>query len=291
MVERQPALPLRFAWRLAVSLVRQLGGTRYPIADLVGVAVGLAQPGRRRRAAIHHRRLDPSISGAEGRRRALRSYREYARTTVDFLWANALAPSEVRRCTEVVGLGHVEAATAAGRGAVLALTHFGNWDMAANVALAMGVPLSTVMAPIGPEWSTQLVVWARARNHLEIFTPDRAGRGLLRALRRGRFVALLSDVPAGGPTVAVPYCGGVVSFSTAPAWLAMRTGAALLPVDCRRGGPGYRIEVHAPIEPGEGDNQAAITSRLAASLEVPVRHHPDQWYPFGAVYVDGLASG
>lgn len=158
--------------------------------------------------------------------------------------------------------------------------------MAANIALAIGISLTTVMAPLGPQAITDLVVWARQGNELEVFTPQSAARGLIRAVRRGRFVCLLCDIPGGGPTVTVDYCGGPVVFTSAPAALARVTRAPLLCVDCRRGGPGYIAEVHPPITVERHEDDTAVMQRVAAVLEGSVRRHPAQWYPFGEVYSD-----
>jgi KDO2-lipid IV(A) lauroyltransferase len=234
----------------------------------------------------NHRRLAPEIDAREARRRGRRSYREYARTIADFLWAIDLDSATVARNSRVMGLHHVRALQAEGRGGVLALSHFGNWDMAANIALGLGVPLTTVMAPFGPPAITDLVVWARQSNELEVFTADSAARGLIRAVRRGRFACLLCDIPGAGPTVTVRYCGGPVVFSAAPAWLARVTGAPLIPVDCHREGRGYAIGVHPPITAERSDDDAALMQQVASALEPAVRRDPQQWYPFGRVYTD-----
>ena len=234
----------------------------------------------------NHRRLSPGIDEREVRRRGRRSYREYGRTIADFLWAIDLDAATVARRSRVDGLSHVRALQAEGKGAILTLSHFGNWDMAANIALSIGVPLTTVMAPFGPPPITELVVWARESNMLEVFTADGAARGLIRAVRRGRFVCLLCDIPGAGPTVTVDYCGGPVVFSAAPSWLARVTGAPLLPADCRREAGGYTAHIHTPITAGRDEDDTAVMQRVASALEGAVRRHPEQWYPFGEVYTD-----
>ncbi|HEX3605629.1 MAG TPA: lysophospholipid acyltransferase family protein [Candidatus Dormibacteraeota bacterium] len=265
--------------------MRALGPARYAVGEAAGLGVW-ALSRRRRLAAANHRRLDPGIDEREARRRARRSYREYGRTVVDFLWGIDLDAATVTRCTHLHGLEDLLAVRDAGRGAIIVLGHFGSWDMCANVAAVHGIPLSTVMSPVGPPAITDLVIWARESNQLEVFTPERAARGLVRALRRGRFVCLLCDIPGGGPTVVVDYCGGPVAFTTAPAVLARVTGAPIFPIDSHRSRDGYEIVVQPPVvvEPGEDDT--TVMQRVAVSLERVVRRHPEQWYPFGQVYAD-----
>jgi phosphatidylinositol dimannoside acyltransferase len=278
---------MRGGLRAAVGLARALGPVRYPVADGVAMCVYALDRERRHRAAANHRRLDPAIDEREARRRARRSFREYGRTTADFIWANGMDDAAIRRHSVVHGMDNVHAARAAGRGGVIALSHYGNWDMAANAAIARDTPVTTVMAPLGPEPFTDLVLWARQRNQMEVYKPRNAARRLLRALRANRCVGLLCDIPGAGPTVDVAYCGGLVPFSTVPAWLALRTGAPLLPAESTRHQDGlYEIVIHPPVEVREGDSEQAIMQRVAGVLEVAVLRRPAQWYPFGQVYSD-----
>ena len=172
---------------------------------------------------------------------------------------------------------------------MIALSHYGNWDMGALAAIARDVPLTTVMAPLGPRPFTDLVRWARQRNQLEVHTPQNAARPLLRALRQNRIVGLMSDIPGAGPTVDVEYCGGLVPFSTVPAWLAMHSGAPVLPAECTRfPGGHFEVVIHPPVEIREGDGERAVMQRVARVLERPVRQRPQQWYPFGPVYTGDI---
>lgn len=281
-ISPDPPAALRAGLQAATALTRRMGRGRYRFADALGLASYAALPARRRAAVENHRRLEPGISAAEARRRARDSFRGFARSGVDFLWACGMDDDEVRRNTRFVGgYATTHAALDAGTGGVLALTHFGNWDMAANIAFSVvGLPLTTVMATTGPRAITDLVVWARRRNHLEVYPAEQAARGLLRALRRNRMVAIISDVPAGGPTVLVDYCGGPAVFSTVPAWLALRTGAPLFPTACWRVGDLYDIDAMGPLEVRPGDDERSLMQRLATTVEAVVRRHPDQWYPF-----------
>jgi phosphatidylinositol dimannoside acyltransferase len=115
--------------------------------------------------------------------------------------------------------------------------------------------------------------------------------GLVRAIRRNRFVAILSDLPEGGPTVDVPYCGGLVAFSAVPAWLALRTHAPLMPTACWRQGGRYHLWAMDPVPVVEGDDERSLMAKVAAALEPVVRAHPAQWYPFREVYSGSAAGG
>jgi KDO2-lipid IV(A) lauroyltransferase len=289
-IDPHPPAPLRAGLQVATALTHVLGPARYPLADAFGM-VGYAVSGPRRRNAIrNHRQLDPGIDTREARRRARASFRAFGRSGIDFVWACGFGPEQALRhgfadpeTLEVTG-----AARHAGKGGIFALTHFGNWDMAANIAYAIELRLTTVMATTGPRAITDLVIWARRANQLEVYQADHAALGMVRAIRRQRFVAVLSDVPDSGPTVEVPYCGGMVPFSTVPAWLALRTGAPLMPTACWRDDDGrYHLHVFDPLPRRPEDDERSLMARVAATIEPVVRRHPEQWYPFREVYAAG----
>jgi lauroyl/myristoyl acyltransferase len=285
-IEPRPPLALKAGLQVATALVRALGPARYPMADALGMAGYATSIARRRNAVRNHRRLDPSISAREARRRARASFRAFARAGVDFVWACGLSAEAARRhSTWLPSVRWPEELRRPGMEGVFALTHFGNWDMAANIAFSGGLKLTTVMATTGPRAITDLVVWARRANQMEVYEASRAAMGLMRAFRRGRFVAMLCDLPEGGPTVTVDYCGGPVPFSSVPAWLALRAKVPIYPTACWRDRRGlYLLHPTEPLVVGPEDDEHSLMQRVAAALEPMVRAHPEQWYPFRDFY-------
>ncbi|HZB97849.1 MAG TPA: lysophospholipid acyltransferase family protein, partial [Candidatus Sulfotelmatobacter sp.] len=239
---------------MAVS--RLLGPLRYLVADAIACVWYVTQPATARRAARNHGRAAGGLPAKEARRRARQSFRGYVRMLVDGVWLYRMPPNQILALCEVHGRARLEAAQRGGRGGVIAMCHFGNWDLAASAGMALGLSFTTVMAPVGPPAISNLIAWERsAHKHLELFAPDRAARGLVRALERGRFVGLLPDIPEGGPTVEVWFCNGPVRFSTVPAWLARLTGSPLLPVTCwRTGYASFRLQVHEPVPVTAGED-------------------------------------
>jgi len=288
-IEPRPPLALKAGLQIATALVRGLGPARYALADAFGM-VGYATSRRRRtNAARNHRRLEPGITMAEARRRARASFRAFARSGVDFVWACGLDAAAARRHSEwLPSMQRPVYLCQPGVQGVFALTHFGNWDMAANIAFSGGLKLTTVMATTGPRAITDLVVWARRANQMEVYEASHAAMGLIRAFRRGRYVAILCDLPEGGPTVTVDYCGGPVPFSSVPAWLALRAKVPLYPTACwyddARGI--YLLHPMEALEVGPDDDERSLMQRVAAAIEPVVRAHPEQWYPFREFYAD-----
>jgi len=282
-----PNPPLRAGLWGASRSLRAMGRARYLIADAFGLAIYASSPERARRCADNHRRLDPTLTPQAARRRARASFREFMRTSFDFVWVYAITPERMHRYFRAYGLDHVWAALREHGGGIFALAHYGSWDVAAANALACDVPLTTVMTRVGTsELATRIAAWARRHQDMDVLMTGSAARGLVRAVRSGRFDAILVDIPDRGYRAIVDFCGGKVAFSTAPAWIARVTGVPVMPVDCWREGGLYHMVVHEPIFAGRDDSDEDITQRIAAVLERQIRRLPEQWYPFGAVYKD-----
>jgi KDO2-lipid IV(A) lauroyltransferase len=290
-----PNLPLRVALWLASRSLLVLGKSRYAFADALGLAIYARQSeARKQRCANNHRRLDPSITDEEARRRARASYREFMRMSFDFMWEYAVSPERMRRHYTVRGLEHVWDSMDSGKGGVFVLSHYGSWDVAAAIALSMGVPLTTVMTKVGDsELATRIAAWARRHQDMQVLiTGKGAARGLIGAVRRRRFDAILVDIPDHGGLVQVDFCGGPVNFSSGPAWIARVTGAPILCVDCFRDTDGrYRMVIHPPEFVTRDDTDADVMQRVASTLEKQMRRMPTQWYPFGKVYADSKPAG
>jgi lauroyl/myristoyl acyltransferase len=281
-----PPRSLRAGLWFASQVLRALGSGRYALADGIGTCNYAASPAARRRCAANHRRLDPTLSGRDARRRALGSFRNYARTSVDFVWQYGVPAHQMHRYFRAYGLEHAFRALEMRGGGVFALAHFGSWDVAAGCGLASGLRVTTVMAPVGPDLVTRIAAWARRHQDMEVLVSSHAARGLIRAVRRGRFAAILSDIPERGDTAVVNFCGGPVAFSTAAAWLGRVAQVPVMPVECWRTGGLYRLVVHPAVHVGPGESDAAVMQRVATELEVAVRRAPEWWYPFGVVYED-----
>jgi KDO2-lipid IV(A) lauroyltransferase len=114
-------------------------------------------------------------------------------------------------------------------------------------------------------------------------------RQILKALGRNELVALASDLYSGDRGVRVPFFNRPALFPSGPAAIALKTGAPILPVWCRRQTDNvYVAEIEAPIEVSRtGDTPRDIqitTERIVQFFERIIRREPDQWLVFLPVW-------
>lgn len=211
--------------------------------------------------------------------------RSYGRYFGEALWARARRVPGMLAATEVEGLDKILAARDAGAGMIYALPHMGNWEAAAPVAIAEGIPVVAVAEVLPNKRITDWFTRMRAEFGIEIVLATgrvEVMRRLEQAIAANKAVALLSDRDLKGKGVEVEFFGEQTTMPPGPATLAVRTGAPLFPVGCYFKDGGYRIVVHDALQvPEEGtrsERVVALTQALAAELEQIIAEAPEQWH-------------
>jgi KDO2-lipid IV(A) lauroyltransferase len=211
--------------------------------------------------------------------------RSYGRYWAEALWVRASRIPQILAGTEVEGLELVEAARDAGTGMIYALPHMGNWESAAPVAVAVGVPVVAVAENLPNRRITSWFTEMRAQCGIEIVLAT-GGTEVMRrlegALADNKAVALPSDRDLKGRGVEVEFFGEKTTMPPGPATLAIRTGAPLFPVVSYFDGDGHRVVVRPAIQiPEQGsrsDKVETMTQELAKHFEQFIGKAPTQWH-------------
>ena len=169
-----------------------------------------------------------------------------------------------------------------GAGVVLVTAHLGAWERLAACLVEAGFALTTpVRASYDPRLEARVHAPLRTRRGVVALDRDAPGtpRALLRAMRRGGIVGFLVDLRTTVASVRVPFLGVPAWTPTAPARLALRTGA---PVVVAIAGPReIELEVvrhRAPRSSGAIDDAViALTTRLNEVLGAAVLRAPERW--------------
>jgi lauroyl/myristoyl acyltransferase len=276
-------------WLAAWKLVRKLPE---PVAFALGWAGGLLyrRLDRDRREALTANLaqvLGPGTGRRELERTVRRGFTSYGRFWVECFRLEDLGAEEIRRRLRIEGREHIDTALAAGRGAIFASPHIGNWDAGGAWLAAVGYPATAVVERLRPaELYVRFAAYRRALG-LELLPLDDGPetlRGVIRALRAGRLACLVCDRDLTGGGLEVRLFGARAQMPGGPASIALKTGAPLLPCAVyhdRRPGR-WRAVVHPPLrlEP-TGDTRKdtlALTQRLATEFEGLIAAAPTQWH-------------
>ena len=220
------------------------------------------------------------------RRLSRRSYVEYGRYWLDGARLPYVPAPEVR-ARMMFGPGgeeRVRAAAAAGRGVVMALPHVGSWEWGGAWLALEDMAMTAVVERIEPERLFAWFVDQRARMGLTaVPLGDGSGTALIRALKSGAVVGLVSDRDLVGSGVEVEFFGERTTLPGGAATLALRTGAVLLPVMVYSGpGNWHTGVVHPPLDTTRRGALRAdvqrLTQELATVFEQFIGSRPEQWH-------------
>ncbi len=237
----------------------------------------------RRRTVLHNLRLALPDQREEHLEIARNAYRHFGISAMEFLKMKYLTPDELSSRVRSHGMAYYQAALSRGKGVIVVTAHFGNFDLLACSQAAVGIPLAIVSQSLHMGGINGLWMEMRRAKGLEIFPEQGAARQVLGWLRSGCVLGLTVDQriakERGG--ILSDFMGHQVWTTTAPAALARRTGAALLPVRIERGKDGnHDLIVEPEIVLGEckkGEEIKVLTDRINVTVASWVRHRPEQW--------------
>jgi lauroyl/myristoyl acyltransferase len=225
---------------------------------------------------------DPRVEAS-----AREAFRLYARYWQDTFQGTRWTDEQVLDRVECVGFEHVRTALDAGKGAIAALPHMGNWDLAGRLMAAMEVPVVSVAEELRPRELFEYFIEVRRQLRMEILghsSNGQVGRQLASALERNRFVALVADRDFGGRGIEVEMFGRTRRLPAGPALLSITAGAPLIPSPVYTTDRGCRVQFHEPLRAeatGERKRDVVtLTRMLAASFERAIAAAPADWHMF-----------
>lgn len=223
------------------------------------------------------------------------SLRSYARYWMETFRLPSMPIDSTAARVHAEGAEHIDAAMAAGRGAILALPHSGNWDVAALWLIARGVPFTTVAERLQPESLFDRFVQYRESLGMEIIPLSGGERApstvLTERLQAGGCVCLLADRDLGASGVPVQFFGESTRMPPGPALLAATTGAALLPVSLHFTADGWGQWIGAPIELSGArlrERVSGATQVLADTFAERISVHPQDWHMLQKLWLADL---
>jgi lauroyl/myristoyl acyltransferase len=211
----------------------------------------------------------------------------FLRMLSDYFYCSLASEEKIRALVEEWrGFEHILAARKRGKGGILITAHLGNWELGGILLALEGVPLTVVTLE---EPASGLTQWREAyRKRLGIKTIPVGSDpfsfvGIVSALRRNEFIAMLVDRPSGGAAVPVQFFGAETRFSSAPTLLWQHTGAEVIPAFVLQKPGGRYVSLLAPPVPMDTDG-AANAQRIAGVIETIVRCNPEQWFNYVPIW-------
>ena len=268
-----------------VTLIRILPITVcFVTGQFIGLMLWLILPGYRRLSKQNLRiAFGSTLSNREASFITLRHFVNLGANIVSSVKIPALSEKKLRSHLdfdqEQNWKDWVVGGKAGSRGTVAALSHFGNWEINAQIAEFVkprqaGCVYQALRSPLMDD----LVNRDRRSRGVHTFDRKKEMQAASNLLKSGGVVGVLTDQHAGNAGIWMPLFGKLASTSPLAASLAQHTGSLLVQVSVRTVGLArWVIHTSDPV-PTEGRGIDEITMDLNRLLEREVRISPSDWF-------------
>ena len=225
-------------------------------------------------------------------RASVASYARYWREAFRLPTMNQAALAE-RLDRVFIGAEKFDVALAGGRGAVMALPHSGNWDMAGVWLAQKYGTFTTVAERLKPESLYDRFIAYRESLGFEVLPLTGGNRPpmevLAERLEANRFVCLMADRDLTRSGVQVDFFGEPTRLPAGPARLALETGAPLHPAHVYYDGDDCVVQIDDALDASSGD-VTVITQALADRFAVNIAAHPQDWHMLQPQWLADLSA-
>jgi len=297
-------------YRLASLLVRVLPRrVSFALADRVADVLLAAVPAKFDALRDNLRLVLPQAGVGELNRVVRRNLRNLSRSWVDVM-AIPLDPSATTRRLREVDLHHYTDALARGKGVVVVSMHFGAWEAGLAAWNGGGGQLALLAEQMRPQKLFEAIAGARGALGVKVIPIDieamlqgdsqtarrigaAAMREVFKHLRSGGGIATAIDRDLSGTGTRIPFFGKPAPIPLGVVEVAMRSGAAVVPIALLRTSWGVDGLVFPEMTyDGDAPREAEaerIAREILAIFETVIRKHPDQWHVLDPVWPEPAA--
>lgn len=262
----------------------------YLTAYITAEAIFILSPSLRSTIArnIYHV-LGPQVDNKILKRTVHGVLRNASRNYFDFIKLPRLTLSEILSSITVNGRHYLDNAVKKGKGAILFTAHLGSFDIAAQIFATYHTKVTIVVEPVNPPILRDYTTSIRKTHGLGILTAQSGAlRQMLKILRRGEILLFALDRDTTGGGIKASFFSKNTNMPAEAIKIAMRTGAAIVPVFNRRRDDTrcYDICVETPINVIRSGSDALTKNmkQIIAVMERYIRKDPDQWVVLSPVW-------
>ncbi len=211
----------------------------------------------------------------------------YARYWYETFAVRTMPWDEVQKRFTIEGMEHIQHATEAGRGMIVALPHMGNWDAAGHWLSMQGYKMAAVAEELKPQEVFDLFFRHRRALGMTIVPLSegkRVGERLLALLADNYVITLVADRDLTGRGVDVEMFGARRKLPAGPARLALGTGTPLSAAAVFTTREGWHCRILPPFQFEPTREMRAdvttLTRLIAGAFERFISEAPTDWHMF-----------
>lgn len=239
------------------------------------------------RRNVAYKNLRAAFAAEKSRRElkhiARRSFQNMALSMGEMLRLPDMNLAYVRRNIEFVGVEKYEPFLKEKKGVIFLTAHYGNWELLNVASRIVDYPMVVLARAQKHPRSDAYLNSIRSCKGSQVIRKGMPVREILKALKTGKVLGILSDQDGGKNGTFVRFFGRQSSSPNGVVTFAMRTGAPIFPsFDVRQDWIRHRIEVKdalvmPPVDTPPEEAERIVLQQFADVLEAQIRRHPDRW--------------
>ncbi len=210
-------------------------------------------------------------------------FRNLGKTAAELIYFPRLTRENLDRWVSFEGLSRLDQVLEKGKGGVLLVAHFGNWELLARALGLKGYGGTIIKRKVYDERFDRLLSEIREIQGIRYLDRNSSPKEMLEPFRRNQFLGILADQDIDSVDgIFVPFFGKEAYTPVAPARFSLSANAPIVPCFMVRLEDGrHRLVVEEPIQPedGLGREEAVrrLTERWMGVTERYIRRYPEQW--------------
>jgi len=255
----------------------------YFLAVLYGNAVFLLSARHRNIVGNNIEHIIGLEPDKRSQRRKVRSvFINIAKNYFDLTKLSKLRFENLEESVSIEGWHHLAKAVTDRSGVIIASAHLGNFEFMAQFLVLRGINMTIFVEPFDSTPFLRCIAKLRQRNGARMLPVSTGAlRESLQILRHGGTIGIVCDRDIQGNGLKVNFFGEETSLPLGAVNLALRTGAAIVPIfSVRKSGNRFAIYIEPPLRlvdtGNRGHSVRANLEKLVAIMERYIRQYPEQ---------------
>lgn len=256
------------------------------IGNLVGIAVYKLSKVARKVSFENINYIFPDI-GSNGYRRYLvvKNFKKMGKNLADALRLTKFKNEELDRIVKLKNGSNFRKLFDRGKGLIVITAHLGCWELIPAYFSQKGYPVNVIAREVYDKNVNEEINRIRRAFNVRIIDKARSPIVAFKKLLLGEIVGILMDQNTKMNSVSIDFLGRKANTPIGPAYLAMKTGAPVIPIAIHR----LKDDTHL-IEVGEevmitksGNQKMDIfenTKRCSKAIERFITNYPEEWVWF-----------
>ena len=223
-----------------------------------------------------------SVDRSQATHIAKRSTTRFGNMFLQVLCLPQINKDNIKNYVQLEGQDYLTEALSYGKGAVLATSHSGNWEIMGTALALHGFPLVCVAQKQTNVQMDRFINEYRTMSGMQIIYKTGV-RDMIKLLGEGKVIGILMDQDANRDGVMVNFFGRLASTAKGAAALGRLKDAPIVPVFITEHSDGSHTGIlHPPVwveKTNDREHDILVTTQqLTTIIEQHIRKYPQEWF-------------